>query len=352
MRERKENVQETMFQPIAEMMGVGPEQEISSKMTANFVRIPVGISVKQAMRQLVQQAADNDNISIIYVVDEVGTFVGAIDLKDLIIARENTSLEGITNKDCPCLYAGERIDECMERLKANAEDSVPVLDEENRLVGVLLAQDITHLIEETMGDDYAKLGGLPSEEDMREPLMQSVRKRIPWLVILLGLGLLVSGVVGLFEQVVANLTVVICFQSLILGMAGNVGTQSLAVTVRVLVDSQLTGRQKLALVGKEAKVGLCNGLLLGLLSVGLIGLYLLAKGETAQMAFSVSACTGIALLISMCLSSISGTAVPLLFQKLNIDPAVASGPLITTVNDLVAVVAYYGLAWLLLVNRM
>ena len=352
MRKRKEITQENMYNPIAEMMVGGPDQEIGSKMTENFVSIPVGTSVKGAMRELVRQAADNDNISTIYVTDEDGVLTGTIDLKDLIIARENTALEDITHRDYPIVYVLERIDECMERLKASTEDSVPVLDEGNRLVGVLLAQDITHLVDEEMSDDYAKLGGLTSEEDIREPLKQSIRKRMPWLAVLLGLGLLVSGVVGLFEQVVASLTVVICFQSLILGMAGNVGTQSLAVTVRVLMDSTLNGRQKLSLVVKEAKVGFCNGLLLGVLSFVLIGLYLMAKGETAEMAFSVSVCTGIALLISMGLSSISGTAVPLLFKRLNIDPAVASGPLITTINDLVAVVAYYGLAWLLLVQRI
>ena len=188
--------------------------------------------------------------------------------------------------------------------------------------------------------------------DIREPVGQSVRKRLPWLVILLGLGLVVSGVVGLFEQVAQSLPVVMCFQSLILGMAGNVGTQSLAITVRALMDSQLTGRQKRSLVIKEAKVGLCNGILVGLISFFLIGFYLICRGETAQKAFSVSVCTGIALVIAMGLSSISGTAVPLLFKRLNIDPAVASGPLITTINDLVAVITYYGLAWLLLVQRM
>lgn len=328
------------------------EDEIGSQMTTNYICVLAGISVKQAMRELVKQAADNDNISTIYVVDENEAFVGAIDLKDLIIARENISLEDITKTSYPYVYAGEQIDDCIERLKEYSEDSIPVLDEQGRLTGVLIAQDITRLVDEAMGEDYAKLGGLTAEEDIREPLKQSVKKRIPWLVVLLGLGLLVSGVVGLFEEVVANLTVVICFQSLILGMAGNVGTQSLAITVRVLMDENLTGRQKLSLVIKEAKVGLCNGLLLGLLSFGLIGLYLVAKGETVQMAFSVSVCTGIALLISMGLSSISGTAVPLLFKQLNIDPAVASGPLITTINDLVAVIAYYGLAWLLLVNRI
>ena len=343
MRKGYEILQGNVLQPVV---------EIRSKMTGNFVVIPAGITVKQAMRELVRQAADNDNISTIYVVDENSVFVGAINLKDLIIARENTMLADITNTNYPYVYAAEQIDECMERLVACEEDSVPVLDVENRLTGVLLAQDITHLVDEAMGDDYAKLGGLAAEEDMYEPLKQSIRKRLPWLVILLGLGLLVSGVVGIFEQVVANLTVVICFQSLILGMAGNVGTQSLAVTVRVLMDSQIRGREKLSLIVKEAKVGLCNGLVLGLLSFVLIGVYLITKGETAQMAFTMSMCTGIALLISMGLSSAFGTAIPLLFKQINIDPAVASGPLITTINDLVAVVAYYGLAWLFLVQNM
>jgi magnesium transporter len=134
-------------------------------------------------------------------------------------------------------------------------------------------------------------------------------------------------------------------------MAGNVGTQSLAVTIRTLMDEALTAKQKLYLVFKEARVGFCNGLILGSLSFVLIGSFLLfAKGEPATLAFSVSLCTGIALLISMLLSSISGTVIPIIFKKLGIDPAVASGPFITTINDLVAVLTYYGLAWLLLLK--
>ncbi len=107
----------------------------------------------------------------------------------------------------------------------------------------------------------------------------------------------------------------------------------------------------LELVGKEARVGLVNGLILGALSVVSIGLYLFAlKGQSAVMAFSVSLCIGATLLLSILLSSICGTVIPLIFKKLNVDPAVASGPLITTINDLVAVVSYYGLAWVLLIQ--
>ena len=327
------------------------EDEIGSKMTTNYICIPAGIGVRQAMSELVAQAAENDNISTIYVVDPEGCLVGAIDLKDLIIAREGTALEEITMSSYPYVYAEEQIDACIERLKDYSEDSIPVLDGNNRLTGVLVAQDITRMVDEAMGEDYAKLAGLTAQEDLREPLRKSIGKRLPWLIVLLGLGLLVSSVVGLFETVVASLTLVVCFQSLILDMAGNVGTQSLAVTIRVLMDEHLTGKQKLSLVGKEARVGLCNGLILGFLSFLCIGLYLMVlKGESVVMAFSVSACTGAALLVAMVLSSISGTTVPLLFKKLKVDPAVASGPLITTINDLVAVVTYYGLSWLLLIE--
>ncbi len=328
------------------------EDEIGSSMTTNYISIPKDISIRQAMRELVDQAAENDNISTIYVVDEDETLLGAIDLKDLIIARENTPLDDIMMTSYPYVYASELIEDCIERIKDYSEDSIPVLDADNKLCGVLTAQDITQMVDDEMGDDYAKLAGLAAEEDLQEPLKRSIGKRLPWLIVLLGLGLVVSSVVGVFEGVVATLPLVVCFQSLILDMAGNVGTQSLAVTIRVLMDEQLTGKQKFALVAKESRVGLCNGLILGCLSFVLIGLFLVVKGEAFTMAFSVSFCTGIALLLSMFLSSVSGTVIPLIFKKLNVDPAVASGPLITTINDLVAVMTYYGLAWLLLINLM
>ncbi len=321
------------------------EDEIGSRMTTNFVMIHMGISVRQAMRELVEQAADNDNISTIYVADDDGIFAGAIDLKSLIIAREGTELESIIMTSYPYVYANELIEDCIERIKDYSEDSIPVLDQENRLKGVLTAQDVAELIDDEMGEDYARLAGLTAEEDLQEPLSMSIVKRLPWLLVLLGLGLVVSSVVGLFEAVAAGLTIIVAFQSLILDMAGNVGTQSLAVTIRVLMDDQCTGRQKLYLVAKEAKIGLCNGLILGCLSILFIGLYLLlVKGEAAHFAFSISLCAGAALALSMSLSSISGTTIPILFKGLGVDPAVASGPLITTVNDLIAVVAYYGLA--------
>src|SRR5699024_3209848 len=127
------------------------------------------------------------------------------------------------------------------------EDSIPVLDDRNRLLGVITSQDIVEIVDEAMGEDYAKLGGLSSEEDIKEPIKTSVKKRLPWLIVLLGLGMIVSSVIGLFENIVAQLTILVCFQSLVLDMAGNVGTQSLAVTIRVLTNENLKFREKIRL---------------------------------------------------------------------------------------------------------
>ncbi len=327
------------------------EDEIGSRMSTNFIALPAGSTVRQAMRALIAQAEEHDNISTLYVVGEDEVLVGAIELKNLIIAREHTALEAITRTSYPYVYAGEPVDACVERLKDYSEDSIPVLDGENRLRGVLTSQELTRLLDGAFGDDYAKLAGLSAEEDLQEPLGRSIGKRLPWLVILLGLGLVVSSVVGLFEPVVAQLAVVVSFQSLILDMSGNVGTQSLAVTIRVLMDEQAGSEQKRFLIRKEARIGLVNGLILGALSTVLVGAYLvLFKGQGPLFAFSVSLCTGLALLAAIVLSSLSGTVIPILFKRLNVDPTVASGPLITTVNDLIAVVSFYGLVRVLLIG--
>ncbi len=327
------------------------EAEIGSRMSGNFVCIPDTLTVRGAMSELVRQAGEHDNISTLYVVDSAGVFSGAIDLKDLIIARENDPLEDIIRRSYPYVLTHEKVEDCIDRIAEYEEDSLPVLTEEGKIAGVLTAQDLVELVDDAMGDDYAKLGGLTSEEDLREPTIVSMKKRLPWLIALLFLGMGVSSVVGMFESVVSVLPIVICFQSLVLDMAGNVGTQSLAVTIRVLMDEKLSLKEELALLGKEMRVGLLNGGCLGIMALAFLGIYVHAcKGYGWMSAFLISGCVGVSLLVAMVISSLVGTLIPMLFHKIHIDPAVASGPLITTVNDLVAVVTYYGLAMLFLVN--
>lgn len=327
------------------------EDEIGSKMTTNFIEISKNLTIKGAMKSMIAQAEDNDNISTIYVTDEDEKFYGALALKDLIIARTYVDLESLITTSYPYVRDHEQISDCIERLKDYAEDSIPVLNNEDEIIGVITSQDIVEVVDDELGEDYAKLAGLTEEEDLEESLADSVKKRLPWLIVLLFLAMGVSSVVGIFESVVSKIALVVCFQSMILGMAGNVGTQSLAVTIRVLMDEELDGREIFHLIMKEVKVGFFNGLILGGLSFVAIGIYIyLFKMHILLNAFAISGCVGIALLVAMTVSSLIGTAVPIFFTKIKVDPAVASGPLISTVNDLTAVVIYYSMVWVLVIN--
>ena len=327
------------------------EDEIGSYMTTNFILIHNDLTVREAMRELVRQAGENDNISTIYVVDRQEQYYGAIELQELIIAREHTKLEDLISRSYPFVMDHEKISECIEKIKDYAEDSIPVLLEDRSIGGIITAQDIVEVVDDEMGDDYAKLAGLTAEEDLNETTGESIRKRLPWLVILLFLGMVVSAVVGVFESVVAVLPIVMCFQSLILDMAGNVGTQSLAVTIRVLMDENLTTGQKVKLMFKEMKIGFFNGVILAVMALVFLGTYIhLFKGFALGYSLMISACVGVSLVGAMVVSSLVGTLTPIFFKKVGVDPAVASGPLITTINDLVAIVVYYGLVAVVLID--
>lgn len=327
------------------------EDQIGSKMTTNYVFVRVNISVKDAMKSIVTQAADNDNISTIYVVDESDCFYGIIDLRDLVIARQGTPLEEIISTSYPYLYAKELIVDCIEKLKDYSEDSIPVLDDDNHIIGVITSSDVVEVVDEELGEDYAKLGGLSTEENIDEPIKVSVKKRIPWLIILLFLALAVSTITGFFGKVIDKLAYLVFFQSLILDMAGNVGTQSLAVTIREISNEELTGKSFWKLTFREVRIGLVNGLILGAVSCVFCSIYLLISRDMPLPTVILSSlCIGLSVLVAMILSSANGAIIPMIFKKVKIDPAVASGPLITTLNDMVGICTYYGLAMILLMN--
>lgn len=353
--EKREQVLE-LLEPEAkediELLHSYDDDQFGSIMTTNYVTISENMTVKQAMKSLVEQAADNDNISTLYVLDGEGAYCGAIDLKDLIVARQDTKLESLVMTSYPSVYDTDSIADNLERVRGYSEDSIPVLSsKDGTVLGVITAQDLTEAVKSDLGEDYAKLAGLTDREDMKEPLFRSIKKRIPWLLVLLVLGIAVSTVIGMFEGVISQIALIVCFQSLILDMAGNVGTQSLAVTIRVVSDGALKFRERAFLVLKEVRVGFFNGLILGLGSFLLIGLYIhFVKEYDWVFSFAASGCVGAALLVAMAVSSLVGTVTPLFFKRVGVDPAVASGPLITTVNDLVAVCIYYGTAWLLLIR--
>ena len=329
------------------------DTEFGSRMSTNFISVKRNQTIKSTMKTLVSEAAENDNIYTIFVVNEDDSFYGAIDLKDLIVARSTVDLETLIYTNFPVVYDKEIISESIERLRGYSEHMIPVLSSANNaLLGVITSTDIIELVDEERGDDYAKLAAMTSEEEPDEPLFTSMKKRVPWLIALLFMGLAVSAVVGMFERVVDALPMIVSFQSLILGMAGNVGTQSLAVTVRSLGNEEDNSlRRQLRTVFKEVRVALLNGLALGGISFLIVSGYLFVFGAySATFVFAAAGCVGLAMCFAMAISGFTGAAIPICLYRCGVDPAVASGPLITTVNDLVAVVSYYGLAWALLLK--
>ena len=332
-----------------ELIASYDDDEFGSAMTTNFICIERSKSVKGAMRSLVSQAAENDNISTIFVTEN-DIFYGAIDLKELIIARSSVSLDDLISVNFPFVYAKESISENIEKIIDYSEELIPVLDEQKKLIGAITTQDILDLATAELTEDYTRLAALSSDEDISEPIFKSVKKRIPWLAILLFLGLIVSAVVGLFEGIVQELPLIVSFQSLILGMAGNVGTQSLAVTVRTLNAEEMNAKKTFKFIFKETRVAFLNGLIIAIGSILIIGGYLCLRGTPTALAFTTAGCVAMALCFAMMISGLTGAGIPMIFSKLGIDPAIASGPLITTLNDLVAVISYYGLAYILLLK--
>lgn len=330
------------------------EEQIGSKMTNNFIVIQNDNTIKSAMKLVIKQAASNDNVSTIYVEDENHQYYGAVDLRDLIVAREHDDLFKIIKRNYPSFNANELVTDCILELQEYSLDSYPILNDEKEIIGVITHEDVIEELADEMKEDYAMFAGLTDDEELEESVFTSVKKRIPWLVILLFLSLLVSILISRFEGIVSTVPMIVFFQSLILGMAGNTGTQSLAVTIRLLNDDEIKGKQIFQTIFKEIRIGFFNGLLLGILaSIFVLLFIIISKVNVISEVFSyvealeVSIIVGVSLLTAMSMSSVIGALIPILFKKIKIDPAVASGPFITTLNDVLAVMIYYGLATVL-----
>ena len=330
------------------------EDVIGRQMTNNYITITTKDTVKSAMKKVIGQASENDNVSYIYVLDENDKYYGVIELRDLIIARATDELEKIIKKSYPYFVDTDKVEEKLGEIRDYGLDSYPVLNQNDNLVGVVTHDDLLEATYEEFEEDYAKLAGITEEEDLNESVFKSIKKRLPWLIVLLVLGLLQSFLMTGFEVVVSALPIIVFFQTLVLGMSGNTGTQSLAVTIRNISNSNMDKKQVFKLLFKELRVGFCNGLMLGLLAGAFVFVFLWItnQGVTSETfvlieALKASLIVGSSLVLSMTLSSMVGALIPIFFKKIRIDPAVASGPFITTVNDLTSLVVYYLLSAIL-----
>jgi magnesium transporter len=320
------------------------DNELGSVMSTDYIEIKADLTIKQAMKAVINSAYEVENINVIYVTDEVGKYVGIITLRDLIRARSTDLLEDIIKTNYPTLYDYSLLDEIDHDILDYELESYGVLDRRGLLIGIVNDETLIELVEEEYKEDYAMLAGISEIEDTTEPIYKSVLARLPWLAFLLVIGLLVSLLTSSFEKVILELTTVVFFQSLILGMAGNTGTQSLAVTISKLNDDE----KKIGkVIKRELITGFLNGLIIAVIAFGLVMGFLLLRNEGMAASLKTALSVSISLIISMSIAAFLGAFVPYVLSKLKVDPAVASGPFITTINDIVAIIIYYSLASLL-----
>lgn len=333
------------------------EDEVGSKITTNYISIPSTSSIKEAMKILVEQAPENDNISNLFVVDENNKYYGTIELKDLIIARANAKLEDITKTSYPTLHDKERVEDVISEIKDIDIDLIPVLNDDDEIIGVITSGDIIETVDEEFGEDYAKFAGLTEEEEIEESFLSSVKKRIPWLAMLLALDIVTSTVLSNFSFVIASLPSLVLFQSLVLDTSGNAGTQALAVTIRSLTNNEINKKNFWKNILKEFLTGVFNGLFAGIASFAITFLFLIitktqvTEGGTIYTQLKASLTVSIALFSAIPMSTLAGLLFPIILKKIKIDPAVASGPLITTLSDVCGVSIYYGIS-ILMFNLM
>lgn len=314
------------------------EKTAGSIMTTEFVSILKTQTAKETLKQMKEKAPDAETIYYTYVLDDQKRLVGVLSLRDLIIADDDDIVEDIMSESVVSVSVGRDQEEIAHMMRDYDFLALPVVDFQNHLLGIITVDDILDVMDEEATDDYAKFAALSGTgtKDRDSNPIQSAKKRLPWLIILLFLGMITASLIGSFEETLEQVPIVAIFIPLIAGMAGNAGTQSLAVAVRGIAVGNYGTEKRLKLILKEITTGLFVGGACGIVVTLIIYFW---KGN-----FFLGVLVGVAILATLTVATLSGAIIPLVMERLNIDPAVASGPFITTLNDITSVLIYFGMA--------
>ncbi|MEN1967210.1 magnesium transporter [Lentibacillus sp. N15] len=312
------------------------EKTAGSIMTTEFIALYKTETTKQAMLDLKQEAPDAETIYYLYVIDEDKRLVGVLSLRDLIVAEEDTLIGDVMSEKVVSVSVGLDQEDVAQMMRDYDFLAVPVVDFQHHLLGIITVDDILDVMDEEASDDYSKLAGVQDVDRPSENAFISAKKRLPWLIILLFLGMLTASLISQFEDTLEKVAILAAFIPVIAGMSGNTGTQALAVAVRGIATGEYGETGKVKLIFRELGTGLITGTTCGVLITIVIYLW---KGQ-----FFLGLLVGISILITLTVATIAGALVPMLMDRLKVDPAVASGPFITTLNDLISTLIYFGLA--------
>lgn len=307
-----------------------------SIMTTEYVVIPQDSTVRSAMTILRNAAPNAETIYYVFVVDDDERLTGVVSLRDLIIAHEDAFIYSIMNDRVVSVLVSEDQEEVARMIKDYNFLAVPVVDFQQHILGIITVDDIIDVLDEEASDDYSKLAAVSDMNTFDKNSFSAAKKRLPWLLILLVLGMLTANLIGAFEATIEKVALLAAFIPLIAGTAGNSGTQALAVAVRGIATRDIEDESKFKLLLREAGTGLMTGFMCAVFVVGLIYIW--------KQEFLLGLLVGAAILVSIFVATISGSFIPLFMHKMKVDPAVASGPFITTLNDLISTLIYLGLA--------
>lgn len=312
-----------------------PDQTAGRIMSPKVFSLDENTTVEEAIRRL-QDAGDLEMVFYIYVVDEHGNLVGVLSLRQLLLKRPETQLKDIMETDVIRVSTETDQEEVSQLVASYNILAIPVVDAQNKLVGVITVDDVIDVIKEEATEDMYLLAGLDVEERVFTAPRTSVRKRVPWLVLNLVTAFLAALVVAQFEETIAQFAVLAVFMPIVPLLGGNAGNQTLTVMVRGIALGELSWANSRKALFKEILVGITNGLVVG----ALVGVVAYAwKGDAI-----IGAVLSLAMLGTLLVAAVTGTLIPLFLRWLKVDPALASSVFVTTATDVAGFLLFLGLS--------
>ncbi|MGY3704500.1 magnesium transporter [Vagococcus martis] len=313
------------------------DKTAGSIMATEYVSIVANQTVRSALTLLKKKAQEAEIIYYVYVVSLTNQLVGVISLRDLIVSDDDMMIEEMMGERVISVGVNEDQEEVAKMIRDYDFLAIPVVDDNNHLLGIITVDDIIDVIDDEAASDYSGLAGVDVEATT-ESSFQAALKRLPWLVTLLFLGMSTASLISHYEVLISEASILAVFISLITGTAGNAGTQSLAVAVRKLAVSDDKELNFFSLIMSEILTGIITGAVTGVVIFLVVGFW--------KQNFPLGLVIGIAMLCAITIANLAGSLIPILMEKIGFDPAVASGPFITTLSDLTSVLIYFNIAGL------
>ncbi|MFC4736335.1 magnesium transporter [Bacillus daqingensis] len=341
MKELLGDMKREESQMVQDIMNYPPETA-GRLMNNRFVWIKKHYTIGEAVDKLKEFAELAEYLNYLYVIDEERKLVGVVSYRDLLLAEADEKIEDVMYGRVVKVEVTEDQEEAAKLISRYDFVSLPVVKEDNTLAGVITVDDIIDVVIQEANEDIERLSASGKDIDFSTKPLVAAYRRLPWLIILLFVGLVSGGIISGFEGTLDAVVALAFFMPMIAGMTGNTGTQSLAVVVRGLVQEDLTFKQTAQLILREFWVGILIGITCGILITFVAFFW---QGDL-QLGLVV----GSSLLLTLIIGTLAGTIIPLILYKLNVDPAIASGPLITTINDILSLLIYFGIATTFLIN--